>query len=67
MLQWTIICRFYWKEEIFSINEEREKLWGIVAETKYIRLAPVDLSPQIKGSLYIIINILTEAVADVNT
>ena len=32
-----------------SINDEMEKLWGIVTEIQYIRLAPVDLSPQIKG------------------
>ena len=38
-----------------------------LAEIQYIRLALVDLSPQIKGSLYIIINILTDIVADVNT
>ena len=66
-LQWTIICRFYWKEEIFSINDELDKLWGIVAGIQYIRVAPVDLWPQIKGSLYIIISILTDIVTDVNT
>ena len=34
---------------------------------QYIRVAPVDLWPQIKGSLYIIIKIPSDIVADVNT
>ena len=32
-----------------------------------IRSPPVDLSPHIKASLYVIINIVTDTVTDVNT